>query len=276
MTEWVDCHVHSDISWDGSFSPARFCERALELGLAGLVFTEHLELDPHGRGYARYDYDRARREVDALRSRYGDRLYLGMGLEVSYRQDLEGDIARFLTGKTWDMIMVSVHEVMGIDCSDPDRAHELWEGDVEPTALLSTYLSEVQAAVETGWFDIVGHLDVFLRLGRQRWMEAAGEEGIQEGIRRCLGIVAATPMALEVNTSGYRFSDPLLPACPHPAPYALAWFRRLGGEKVTLGSDAHRPEHLAWCFQEAARLVREAGFPFITYYRDRRGAEIAL
>lgn len=65
------------------------------------------------------------------------------------------------------------------------------------------------------------------------------------------GYLADSRRALEVNTSG-----PLLPEI-------VCWWRDEGGEggeTVTFGSDAHRPDALAHRFAEAAALVEAHSF----------------
>lgn len=268
--QFVDCHVHSHCSWDGRFSPVELCRRAVEVGLAGLVFTEHLELDVNGRGYDRYQYDRSRREIEVARETF-PQLYIGMGLEVSYRGDLEPAIRTFLAGKDFDMLIASVHEVEGIDCSDPDAASRLWGGTVEARRVLRTYFSEVRRAIDTGLFDVVGHLGVFLRLGRARWEKAIGKETIDEGLGECLCALAQTSLALEVNTSGVRLIGDI-----HPGYEYLRLYRGLGGWRLTLGSDAHRPAHLAGEFAAVAARLVDLGFESALYYCRRQPVALCL
>ena len=89
-----------------------------------------------------------------------------------------------------------------------------------------------------------------------------GREEI-DGILCCL---IRREKALEVNTSclgtGY---DALL-----PEPWVLARYRTLGGRLLTLGSDAHTPERLAYGFPETARLLRELGFRDYVHYEGRQ------
>ena len=49
----------------------------------------------------------------------------------------------------------------------------------------------------------------------------------------------------------------------------LELYRDLGGEVLTLGSDAHRPQHMAAAFPQALELIRETGFRWLCVYRQR-------
>ena len=49
-----DFHLHSSFSADSDAAPASMIERAVALGLNGMCFTEHLDLDcpPEGPDFA--------------------------------------------------------------------------------------------------------------------------------------------------------------------------------------------------------------------------------
>ena len=87
-------------------------------------------------------------------------------------------------------------------------------------------------------------------------------DGYEEQVRAIFTQVARTGHALEVNTCRGRNLAEWLPL--------LRWFQECGGEYVTLGSDAHRPQDLAKGVQEAAGLLEAAGFRYVTTYEKRR------
>ena len=49
MKYLVDYHVHTDNSFDGKVSMAEQCEKAIEIGLKEIVFTEHYDLNPNDK-----------------------------------------------------------------------------------------------------------------------------------------------------------------------------------------------------------------------------------
>ena len=84
----------------------------------------------------------------------------------------------------------------------------------------------------------------------------------KDQLDQVLRTVIHTGHAIEVNTHGGREISEWLPI--------LRRYRALGGELVTLGSDAHRPVHVARGLRQAAGLLQEAGFRYVTVYRRRR------
>ena len=57
---------------------------------------------------------------------------------------------------------------------------------------------------------------------------------------------------LEVNAAGLKYGLPFA----HPHPDVLRRYRELGGEIVTIGADAHKPEHIAYEFWKGRRAFK--------------------
>jgi histidinol-phosphatase (PHP family) len=246
-----------------------YCERAVEMGLAGIVFTDHVELDPGGKGYRMYDYDRARADVEEARERYPG-LHLGLGVEVTYLRSLEGEIREFLRNKEFDVVMGSLHQVGGVDCSDPRARAAVESGGFDRREIVRAYFAELEAAVESGLFDVLGHVDVFLRLGADLWRYADGE--IAGRMAEVLSLAVGAGVGIEVNTSGYRHGV----GHPHPGPSTLIAYRRAGGTVITLGSDAHRVSHLARDFAAVPQMLRHLGFGEVYFFQGRRPQALPL
>ena len=52
--------------------------------------------------------------------------------------------------------------------------------------------------------------------------------------------------------------------------------KRLGGEIVTVGSDAHRPSAAAAAVREGYELLKNCGFDYVTVFRQRKPEFIRL
>ena len=73
-------------------------------------------------------------------------------------------------------------------------------------------------------------------------------------------------IALEINTGGYKAGL----GVPNPTPDVIRRYRELGGEKITFGADAHKPEHIAFHFADAAAIAQEAGFRYYVRFKEKR------
>ena len=132
--------------------------------------------------------------------------------------------------------------------------------------LLTTYWAEEQEVIAWGQFDSLGHLTYPLR-----YIE--GDHGIpvdlsrhREAIDGIFRALIDAGKALEVNTSGYRQKI----GRPLPDLPLVKRYRELGGELVTLGSDAHTTADLGRGIAEGMEMLREAGFRYFTVYERHK------
>ena len=68
--------------------------------------------------------------------------------------------------------------------------------------------------------------------------------------------------------SGYLYFNPL--------PDILARYKEMGGELITIGSDAHVPEKIAGRFEETAEILQSLGFRYYAVYSDRKPQMLPL
>lgn len=263
---FVDLHVHSTCSGDGVSTLAEHARRAAELGLAEVGFCEHQDFDPRDRSYlfldpARYDaeIEAARQAVPSVRFR--------QGIEITYQASLEALIRAWLAEYEWDYVVASVHLVDYDDTwamiSEPHAVGAYFETHSQRQAYVP-YFEELLRAVESGLGDVLGHLDLVKRYGAAHYGPFQPTD-FEDEICAVLHAAVARGVGLEINTSGLRQA----PGEPYPALTVLRWYRDLGGELLTVGSDAHRAADLGAGIPEALDLARQAGFRAIATFEAR-------
>ena len=77
---------------------------------------------------------------------------------------------------------------------------------------------------------------------------------------------------MECNTAGFKYGL----GQPHPSTEILKRYKELGGELLTLGSDAHAPCHIVYDFQKASHLLKACGFRYYTIFKERKSEFIPL
>jgi histidinol-phosphatase (PHP family) len=262
-----DSHVHTEWSWDtvaGSMIDS--CARALEVGLPSIAFTEHAdftewELDAAGRelipqhfhtwirpdgvlAAPRLDVTGYVDCVELCRERFPDLRVLS-GLELSEPHWHPNDTAALLGRAAFDRLLGSVHSLGG-----PGRPRMVDLEFTERAAVdvMRDYLAEVTALAESAApFHILAHIDYAVRY----WPASAGPfrpADVEDELRAALCALAGSGRALEINTR-----VPL-------APELVGWWAESGGERVSFGSDAHRPGNVAHGFGAAAAAATAAGF----------------
>ncbi len=127
------------------------------------------------------------------------------------------------------------------------------------------YFEELLRAAQSGLADVLGHFDLVKRYGVDHYgpFEPAHYE---DEIRAVLRALVDSGMALEINTSGLRQR----PGEPYPGLEVLSWYRQLGGEVLTAGSDAHHVDDLGAGIDDALELARMAGFRAVATFKERQ------
>ena len=255
----IDYHLHTYLSGDSEQTVMAVCERAVEIGLTEIAFTEHIDFDPDDLSYGAYDYRKATDEIEAARERFGGDLTIRKGIEVDYRREYRNRIKDILANNRFDYVVGAAHYVGGVILEDD----AYFAGKTEDEAYLP-YFDAAEEAAATGMFDAFAHLDFCKRRGVRHfgpfpWERYRGE------IERVLRAIVATDMALEVNTSGLR-RDPreTLPATP-----TVRLFRELGGSKVVVGSDAHQVRHIGFGIEQGLQVITGAGFNELATFENR-------
>lgn len=262
---YTDNHVHSDVSFDGTASVYELVKAGKEKGLGGIVLTEHYDIfdgmDPHDEKARPFDLCEYEEKVWTARERYNG--YVRAGVEIGLRPDTEQAVKTAAALFEYDFVIGSSHIVCGVNVSHDDS----FCGSMTKSEAYGRYLNEVCENIRLygKYFDVYGHLDYIARYGHysDRIMHYSEFSELYD---KALRLLVENGCGIEVNTAGFRqgFDS------PHPTFEVVKRFRELGGEIVTVGSDAHQPDVLGYRLDDAVRLIREAGFDRICTFNCRK------
>jgi len=241
-----DGHVHTRLCHHASGEMEEYVVAAISKGLEELIFLEHLECGIRYREdtwLSEEDFAVYHREGQRLRQVYGDRLRIGLGVEVGYNPRQVPAILDFLQQYTWDRIGLSFHyyEIKGRHYNVVSRR----KANLEPLGkqgverVISEYFATLLEAVSTLPGTVLCHLDAVLRHHPQVHFTEGHRRQITEIFQGMLG----KGMALEVNTSGFSHRGE-----QYPAAGILEEAIALGVPLVA-GSDAHRPSEVGRFFE---------------------------
>ncbi len=261
-----DTHLHTSFSSDSNTPMEDMILRGIELGLKILCFTEHHDFDfPDNAAHLNFqlDFDAYYRTFLQLKGKYEGKIELLHGIELGVMGHLGKTLRNFYVekGGRYDFIINSCHLVDGMDPYEDYFFHE-----IKPEDALQKYFEAVYQNIQVyPYFQSAGHLDYITRYmpdPREEFhYEKYGE--ILDAILDCL---IKKDKALEVNAAGLRHGL----SWPHPHMEILKRYRELGGELITVGSDAHRPEEMAKPFEKVTDIIKEAGFTSYAVYRNQQ------
>ena len=266
----LDAHLHTDLSPDSDVPIDAYAEQALERGIDELAITDHVDFEPGTPAFANTTFEQRERVAGAAAERWGPRgVAIRFGVELTYDRRYEADLRDHLRHHAYDFVIGSVH----VYRSSP-YAGDRVAGFVAGRSLreiVAPYFDEVEAAARSGLFDALGHLDFVKRYLHPHVTVAqlAAAPELYEPILRAL---VDTGTSLEVNTSGLR----QIAGETYPSVAIVTRFRELGGERVVVGSDAHRVNAFAWGLDDGYDHVRSAGFDALTFRRADAPVSVPL
>ena len=254
-----DYHVHSNFSDDCFQQPLSFaCNTARSLGLKEIAFTEHIDIDyPVEKGAFQLDYEGYAEEIAKVRPLFPD-LKIIRGLELGLQTGISDKMHQYLKSHEFEFVIGSVHVVDNIDLFSGEFTKEK-----TPEDAYRRYFEYLLACLnEYDEFHVLGHFDLIRRYGKFD-KESIDNSNSEEIIIEILQHIIEKGIGLEINTSGWRYGvDDFL-----PGEKLLKLYRSLGGEVITFGSDAHRPEHIGFQFKEAFSLARDVGFKYYSRFK---------
>lgn len=264
----ADCHLHSSHSGDADTPMEEMVLRGIGLGLDTMCFTEHQDIDfpaspqtPPDKFLVNTDsylYDLAQ-----LKEKYREKIRLLFGIELGLQPEAFRAVSVYAKSYEFDFIIGSSHICHGKDPYWPS----FYEGRSEEAAYREYFESVLENIKKFSCFDVYGHLDYVVRYGPNKDRDYTyGKYG--DVIDEILKALIEKEKGLEINTGGIKSGMRDL----HPCLDILKRYRELGGELVTVGSDAHTPEGIASHFDRASQALRACGFQYYAVF-EKRNAE---
>lgn len=270
----IDYHTHHERCGHAVGKLEEYIQQGIAIGLDHLGVSDHMPLlhvDPAAY-YSEVamplaELPRYVEEAFALKEKYRGQIEVRVGLEGDYVEGWEEEISRLIEMYPWDYVIGSVHFLGEWDVTDYRQVHH-WEGQ-DAFAIYQRYYKAVAKAAATGFYDIMGHLDVIKRFGYKPGAEL--EQAVLELERTALHAVAKAGVVMELNASG--LSKPC--AEMFPSQRILQGAIELG-IPLTLGSDAHDPQKLGEHLDTARGLLYRLGVREVATFEERQRRMVAL
>jgi len=266
----LDQHVHTDNSFDGNHSAVFLCETAVERGLRAVSFTDHVEMD----FFRENQFDRTAKqsffEVVKGRSAFRGQLIVCAGVELGQPTYNLPESEDLIQRYSYDIVVGSIHNLPGkVDFWYMNFTNT---SDEEIAAMLRAYFDELLTLAQWGKFDTLAHLTYPLRFICGDYGRTVRMDDYSGQVDAILETLVQKEIALEVNASGLRRKlGKTMPDEP-----ILRRFKALGGERITIGSDAHYAEDLGAGLAEAMELALCCGFTHMQLYQKREAMPILI
>jgi histidinol-phosphatase (PHP family) len=261
-----DYHVHSEFSVDCRIPIPEMCRAAIAAGVTELAITDHVDHEPADEGFGYYRAEAYFKAIEKARAEFGDQLVLLAGAEVDFNRRTTVRVERFLAQHNYDFVIGSVHYGDGGEIIFP----EYFETRTLDGVFLP-YLDEIEAAIDTGWFDTIGHLDLPKRYAPKSH-RTYDPLAYKDRLAPIFAKLIAQGMSFEINTSGIRQT----PKTSMPGPAIVRWYTEAGGRLITTGTDSHAPQTVGAGLAKTMDMLELCGIHSISSFRNRNRSQVPI
>lgn len=258
-----DYHVHTFYSTDSEAMPEDHISKAIALGMQEICFTDHIDYDyPSKEGKTEFIFDPGKyfEELTALRERYFGMIKIKIGVELGLNPICDEPNKKLVSSYPFDFVIGSSHIIDGKDPYYP----EFWQDRSPSECIVSYYEAILRNVTLYNDYDVYGHLDYIRRYVPNKSFVYT-ESDYSDILDMILKNIVAKGHGIELNTS--ELSNGLTHFIPTIA--ILKRYRELGGETVTVGSDAHITKNIGYAFATARDILLNTGFKYVASFERR-------
>jgi len=261
---FTDTHTHSNFSRDSQITVKQSVEAAIASGLAGISFTDHLDIGvPQGTIGDYFEISEQQSAIKACIDQYGASIGIYAGIEVGLQKHCIEDIKKIISAHRFDIVIGSIHWVNHI---------VPYYGEYYINKSLNEAYREyleyyIDCIRQFDDFDVLGHYDYISRYSPYT-QKTLTYSAFKDHFDFLFKIAIENGKALELNTRSFLPRNNQAP--PQFDPDVFRRFRELGGEMVTLGSDAHNTTRFAADFACYAAKLKECGFKYLSHFKERK------
>ncbi|KLU65963.1 histidinol-phosphatase [Desulfosporosinus acididurans] len=249
----ADYHIHSQFSPDATLTIDKACEKAIQLGIDELCFTDHLEFAENHL----VNYDNYRDAIEAAKAKYEKVLSIKIGMEVGFDKWKQQQIKDYLENKEFDFLIGSMHRINGLN---------LFNGDFFAGKKLDfafgEYFEALYEAVLDFDFSVLGHITLIKRFFRRFNVNPSDFVWIKYD-----DIIKAVLQKLITHGKGIELNlrVPLIDLDFR----ILKFYKELGGEIITLGTDSHHEQNMHTP-EEGIQALRDVGLRYYSIFEKRK------
>lgn len=252
-------HVHSKFSTDSTLDMETAVLKAIELGLSGIAFTDHLDVDfTDYEDEFHYDFNEYFDLLKSLKDKYENKIEIISAVEIGMQPHVIKDTYNKIKDFTFDYIIGSTHLIKK---RDPYCGNYFRPTDTKIDSY-KEYLEEILNNLllyKDFSFNTLGHIDYLVRYANFEDSTLYYKD-FPTLIDEILKFIINKNMSFEINTSTYlkkNFDIKILKR-----------YKELGGELITLGSDAHNLDRIAKNFKLYSQIIKDCGFKYLFSFKD--------
>jgi len=252
----VDLHNHTTLCNHATGTTQEYIEKAIELKIDIYGFSEHAPMKNFEDGY-RLTIDKKdfyENEIKSLKEKYKNDIDILLGYEVDF---IKGDyLLDSIKNAKVDYLIGSVHYLNRWGFDNPEFIKEYQNRDIDK--IWEEYFEAVKAMINTGYFNIVGHLDLI------KVFNFLPKKDIKSIAYNTLKTIKKSGMTIEINQAGFR--KPVKEQYPSIPLLELAFELDI---PITFSSDAHSVEQVGYKYNDVVSIAKNIGYSKCNYFKNK-------
>ena len=279
--QFEDWHTHNSLCKHAVGTIEDYVKKAIELDLNVIGISDHFPYEylsseipslkdiPY-EGYAMptNNLESYILQLDELKEKYMNQIHIRTAFEIDFFKHQDHILNKYLKGylNKLDYILGSVHVLFGkagVFAFDDGRflnKYKEYDGNDE---IYMEYYDSLQVMINSPTFelDIVTHFDLPKKFDKR----IEDKDMIMGKVNETLELVKKHDLTIEINTSGLR--KKVKEQYPH-----IDIIKKIFelGIPILLGSDAHKPEDVAYEFKNIAKMLKNIGFNQFAHFEKRK------
>ncbi len=259
---FYDSHMHTPLCKHAWGEPEEYAQQAIKAGLKGIIFTCHAPM-PNGFWptvrMSESEFEIYVSIVQRAAEAYKNKIHVCLGIESEWFPGQEDYIRTLHEKAEFDYVLGAVH------WQAKEYLAKFESGTIENFRRI--YFDNLAKSAESGLYDCLAHPDLVKNYHPDSWCFAI----IKNTVATCLDRIAATGVAMELNTSGLNKSYSEM----NPGNEML---RMMAERKIpiVIGSDAHRAQRVGEHFTTALNNLIEAGYEEVSYFQKRQRIDLKI
>jgi len=260
----IDLHNHTVLCNHATGTIEEYLQKAISLGIDIYGFSEHAPMKNFEDGY-RLTLDNInlyKNEVLHYKEKYKDDINLLLGYEVDYIDD-SYLLDEIIKDDSVDYLVGSVHYLDKWGFDNPEFIEQYQSKDID--TIWQEYFEAVYNMVQSGYFNIVGHLDLI------KVFKFLPKKDIKSIAYKTIKAIKKANIAVEINSAGFR--KPIREQYPSKELLELCFEADI---PITFSSDAHSVEQVGFEYDKSKKLALEVGYTKAVYFQNKQMIEVDI
>jgi len=251
----IDLHNHTTRCNHAKGSMKSYIERAIELDIDIYGFSEHAPMDFDSHYRLKFsEMPNYVSNVLSLKEKYKKDIKILLGYEVDY---LKGHMDNRVLNADVDYMIGSIHFLGEWGFDNPEFNHEYKNRNIDE--IWQEYFNNIESMANTGYFDIVGHLDLI------KIFKFMPKKDIRLIASPAFKAIKKSGMVIELNAAGLR--KPCKEIYPSSHLLEMAYELDI---PITFSSDAHAIGQVGFKYNEVTHLAKKIGYTKAVTFEQRQ------